>query len=307
MLKKISTWSLCILALATVAAAATLDREFNESFEATPGTALRITHGDGDVEIRSWAEDRIEVHVSYHLETRGIGGSRDFEVDFSRKGDTVVVEGRETGSGIFFGSTRNRYRYTVKAPSYVALELHGDDGDISIHGWDASVEIASEDGDVMVDGLTASLDISLDDGDLDLRDCTVDSASVRLEDGDVLLEGGSGSWSVTLDDGNLVARDMVSASFRVRAEDGDVELGFLPSGSLSADIRTDDGDVVLDIPNDASARFSLTVDDGSMTLRANNAVVETRRRHHTTGVLGSGEGLIEVQTSDGDILLRDAD
>ncbi|MCZ6507064.1 MAG: DUF4097 family beta strand repeat-containing protein [Acidobacteria bacterium] len=306
--RTLKTWCLCVAAGAMVCGAATVDRSFNESFPVAPGVRLELIHGDGDVDIEAWDNDRIDISVRYRVVSRGWGGVRDFEVDFDRAGDLITVEGREISSGfsVNFGQT-HEYRYTVKAPPYVALELRGDDGDVEVRDWESDIDLRSDDGDVTIDGLRGNLRLALDDGDVDLYDCDVDSATLRLEDGDVTLHGGSGDWVLTVDDGDLELLDLAAGTVKVRAEDGDVVLGLLPSGRLDIDIRTDDGDVVLAVPSEISASFTFLVDDGTISLRADGVRVESKRAHRTTGVLGTGSGEIRVQTEDGDIALRNND
>ena len=303
--KTTMTLCLCVLVAPALTGASAVNRTFTESFDVGPGTKLKLIHGDGDVDIEPSTDDRIDISVRYHLESRGIGVARDFEVDFDRSGDTITVEGREIGDGVFFGGMRTyEYRYTVQAPPYVTLELVGDDGDVAISDWEADVTLRGEDGDVSIDGLRGDLDARLDDGDVDLYDCETGSAQLELADGDVTLRGGSGAWNITVDDGDLELNDLAASQVVIRSEDGDVDLGLLPASALDVDIRTDDGDVVLEVPTGASAHFTFRVDDGSISLRAADAVVESKSEHQTTGVLGAGEGEIRIETEDGDIVLR---
>lgn len=298
---------LALLTLATTApvAAETVDREFNESFDVVPGVVLRLIHGDGDIDIQPWNEDRIEIKVRYHMVSRGWGGPRDFEVDFDRTGDTITVEGREIGSHFFLGgSISSKNVYTIQAPPYVVLELRGDDGDVAIGDWEADIDLQSADGDVRIEGLAGDLDLQLDDGDVDLFDCAVGTAILRLADGDVTLRGGSGEWSFTLDDGDLNLRDLAASVLEVRTADGDIEVDFSPTGTFDADIRTDDGDVDLGLFPGLSAQFSIEVDDGSISLRAPEITVKSKDDHDTSGTIGDGVGQLTIRTQDGDVTLR---
>jgi len=304
------TLTLAAAAALTVTAtlnAATVDREFSKYFDVTPGMTLKLIHGDGFVDIRSWDENRLAVTVRYHMESRGLGGGkRDFSADFERRGDTVVVEGHEVGVNFFVGSMRTlEYVYTVQAPSYLRLELLGDDGDVEIRGWQADIDLRLEDGDVRIDGLKGNLTATLDDGDLELLDCAVGEASVRLEDGDVKLRGGSGSWHFTVDDGDLDLRDLAASALEVSAADGDIEVALAPSATVEVDIRTDDGDIDIGLFAGLSARLSIDVDDGSIGLHAADLVVESKTEHHITGTIGDGRGEIRLRTNDGDVTLRD--
>lgn len=305
--KTLKTALLLSLVTATVAGAETVERDFDESFDVTSGTTLRLIHGDGDVDIRPWNEDRLRVSVRYHVVSKGFGGSKDFEVDFDHSGDSITVEGREIGSNFFFGGSRTyEYRYTIQAPSYLILDLVGDDGDIEITDWEASIDLRSEDGDVTIDGLDGDLDVRLDDGDIELFDCAVGKATLQLEDGDVTLRRGSGEWHFSLDDGDLDLRDLAATVLEARTEDGDIRADLSPAASFEGELRSDDGDVTLGLYSGFSARFSIEVDDGSIGLRADDITVETKGKHETSGVIGGGAGELQIRTSDGDVTLRES-
>lgn len=297
-----------VAAAATPAAGATVEREFNESFDVAPGMTLRLVHGDGDVEIRPWNEDRLEVHVRYHVVSRGFGGPGDFEVDFDRSGDVVSVEGKEIGGSVFLGGRRtHEYLYRIQGPPYLLLELRGDDGDVEISDWAAAIDLRSDDGDVLIEGLDGDLVAQVDDGDLELFDCAVGTADLRLEDGDVTLRRGSGAWRFVLDDGDLDLRDLSATRLEARAEDGDITIELAPAPSFSGILRTDDGDVSLGLYSGFSARFSIEVDDGSMALQAPDITVGSKSERRTSGTIGGGAGVLEIQTSDGDVTLRAGD
>jgi len=303
--KALMTCLLVALAGATSVAAETVDREFNESFDVEPGVALRLVSGDGDVDIAPWNENRLEVQVRYHSVSRGWGGVKDFEVDFDRSGDTITVEGREIGSNFFVGGTRtHEYRYTIKAPPYVALRIEGDDGDVDIRHWEADIELRINDGDARIDGLDGDLLARLDDGDLELDNCAVGRATVQLEDGDVTLRGGSGDWRLTVDDGDLDLRDLAAGSLEARGQDGDIHVTLTPGPFVEADLASDDGNIDLTLFSGLSARFSIDVDDGSISLHGSELTVESKRDHRTTGRIGDGRGEIRIRTNDGDVRLR---
>lgn len=306
--KTCATWGLCALAGAAATAGATIDRTYQESYDVAPGAVLEVHHGDGDVDVRPWAEDRVDVVVRYHARTYGVGGPRDFEVDFETRGDVIRVVGREIGSSVTFGGMRTyEHSYTVQAPPWVALRLRGDDGNAVVRGWEAVVDIEGNDGDARLDGLRGDLELRLDDGDAELSDCVVGRAVVRLEDGDLRVERGAGDWSVALDDGDVDIRDLAASRLHVEAQDGDLDIALATVDLYDVVLRTDDGNVILGFPAGAAPGFSITVDDGTVRLDLEGATVESRDEHVTRGRLGpGGGGSVRIVTQDGDVTLRDA-
>ncbi len=239
-------WGSLVLAGAVVAGAETVDREYDESFAVSPGDTLRLLHGDGDVEIKPSTNDRMDVHVRYLMKSRGLGGPRDFEVDFRSRGETSSRsrDGRSAPTSSSVGrstrstATSSRLRRTC-CSSFAATMATS-----AVNDWTADITLESSDGDVEIDGLTGDLSIDLDDGDVELYECAVGSATLRLQDGDVTLRGGAGSWRFEVDDGDLDLRDLAAEAVSISAEDGDVELSLLPAAGPEIDIRTDDGDVI---------------------------------------------------------------
>ena len=90
---------------------------------------------------------------------------------------------------IFHSVQEHEYTYTIMAPSYVVLDLDGDDGDIEITGW------------------RGDIDCALDDGDVELADVENGRTRIGLEDGDVAVDGLIGELVVSGDDGDVVLTD----------------------------------------------------------------------------------------------------
>lgn len=308
------------------ASATRVDREFHETFDVARGAKLELIHGDGDVTIETWDKDVIEISVRYHAEVKGKGWSNepDFEVDFEQSGNTVRVQGRETGhKGIgFFFSREHEYVYEIQAPDYVVLDTDGDDGDVEITGWRADIEcnlddgdlvltdvrsevttISVEDGDVEIDGFTGQLDIKLDDGDIDISDCESSRLEIRAQDGDVMLDRCRGDFEIEIDDGVVHVTRATVSKLDVRAADGDVDLDLISATDLDLYVSADDGDVSVRLGSEISASFSVETDDGSIRVSSDDWVV-SRKDHRVTGEIGDGSGRIRIRTNDGDVTLR---
>jgi DUF4097 and DUF4098 domain-containing protein YvlB len=320
--------SLAVLSVAP-AAAVTIDRDYHETFDVTPGVRLEIMHGDGDVTITPWEKDVIDVKVRYFAEVRkiGFGDEPDFFVDFDRTEDVVRVVGKEkTGSGVvFFRSVEeHEYTYTISAPSYVTLELNGDDGDVAISGWRANIEcalddgdvdvedvandvtrIALEDGDVWIEDTSGELIVSGDDGDVELSGCRVSKARIAIQDGDVTAEDCEGEFSVALDDGDVRLHGLVSERVEISGEDGDVSVGLEAVATVDIGIETDDGDIAVSLPAGLSYAFTITMDDGDVRVEVPNVDEFSETEHAVTGRVRGGTGRVRLSTADGNVVLRE--
>jgi nitrite reductase/ring-hydroxylating ferredoxin subunit len=317
------------LAGVTPAAAVTVDRDYHETFDVREGVSLDLRHGDGDVTITPWNRDVIEVRVRYLAEVKrvGFGGVPDFSVDFDQTDDTVRVIGRENvGSGVvlFQSVNEHEYTYTISAPSYVVLELHGGDGDVAISGWRSNIDCALDDGDVrleniandntrivfkdgdvFIDGLAGGLEIGGDDGSVTLSRCRVARARISVEDGDVVATECRGGFDVSVDDGRVVLDGLESERVEVRAEDGDVEASLVGSGSVDVEVTTDDGDVSLTLAPGLSYAFVVETDDAEVQVDVPDVSDFEQREHHVSGQVRGGAGRVQVTTADGDVVLRE--
>lgn len=317
-----------VLANSGGAEAKKIDKKFHEKFNVTEGARLLLYHGDGDVIISAWDRDEVEIKVRYVTTAGivGIGGNVDFDVEFSQEGRDIVVRGKETSTGgvVIRSGMDSEYKYTIQAPSWVALQLDGDDGDVKVSDWREriectlddgdvvlknieapSVELQLEDGDVDIVRLSARLDVSLDDGDVVLKDCVMKRCAIDLEDGNVEMNDCEGDFKISVDDGDVEMRRVKAGEIKVDGEDGHISIGLVRSDNLMLDIATDDGNVIVEVESGVSAEFAIRTDDGSVRVDLSGVRGLQKEEHTVSGTIGDGEGRIRIRTADGGVVLRD--
>jgi hypothetical protein len=143
--------------LAGVAAAAGLGPAFHHTFELTRGDRLHLQFGDAEVELLPWHQPTLEVTVRYDVQTMGLGARTDtrFDVEFRRDGATIHIAGRDrsrqrgAGIGVFHRQV-NEYVYTVRAPTWLRLELEGDEGGVELGEWSQALLLTRENGRVVL-------------------------------------------------------------------------------------------------------------------------------------------------------------
>lgn len=284
----IAVVALLILALPLLAEE--MDRTFEHSFDVQKGAILHLAHGDGDVDIEPWDEDRIDVRVRFRHDVKGwkIGGGEDsFDVRFRQVDEHVYVEEqRDSNMILVFGASINReYTYTIRAPHWVRLDIEGDDGDVEIANWRADVDLSSDDGDVR------------------LMDCEDARFDLRLQDGDLTVSRCSGQFDVELSDGNVDFRRVTTQALQLLVEDGDVDLDLLAVGAVDWELELDDGDLTLEFPAGLDAELELETDEGR--IRTSGFEEDGRRREHRLSArLGDGSGRILARSEDGDLSIR---
>ena len=313
------------------AAARMVDKDYQETFDAEEGMKLVLFHGDGDVTVTPWDKDVIDVKVRYHAEIKsvGFGKETEFTVDFNQTGNSVIVRGREGGTAgifIFLTSDEYEYSYTVSAPSYVTLELRGDDGDVEVSGWRSDIDCRLDDGDVSLDDvssvhtrihiedgditltkLTGDVTVNGDDGDVTVSKSALGHAMFSVEDGDVDVTDSSGNFEVTVDDGDVDFRRVAAGVVDVRGNDGDIDLDLGVDPEFHINVATDDGDVTLRLSGELSFDYLVTMDDGDVDVYLDGASDSETSDHRVSGIVGAGEGHVRVKTSDGDVTIEGSD
>jgi DUF4097 and DUF4098 domain-containing protein YvlB len=304
---------------------ATIDRDFHKEFAAPAGTVLHLEHGDGAVEIVPWDRDVVDVTVRYHAEVTRVGFGKDiaFDVDFRQTGKTISVAGRERGGttiGILYRNV-SEYAFRIQAPPTVALELEGEDGDVTVVGWKADIacslddgslridgaqarriHLETEDGDITLAGLAGDLDIEGDDGRIEVSDSALGLVRIDVEDGDIAIADCRGDFEIEGDDGDVRAQRVHAGRLRVRTEDGDVDLDL--AAAEAVEVMVADGRVRVGLAEGMSMAFSIRTGDGTVTVDLPGVGKLHEGDHEVTGEWNGGRGRLDVSAEDGDVLLR---
>ena len=293
--------------------AKTIDVKASETFPVEKGALLRLTHGDGDVEITPWDRDEVAVDVVYHGDYTmvGVGKEPDFKIEMKQEGPVIHVNGRETGVamvGIFLSVDIREYRYTIRAPRYLAVESRGQDGDFSATGLTGNLRCRLDDGDVSLKEIQADrVEVEAEDGDVTGERIAARTARFELDDGDLRLRGCSGAWDVRTEDGDATLRDHASGSLGVRTDDGDIRVQLAAGDRADVEIESEDGDVEVVISPEVSTAFLLSTDDGRINVDADGVRNLDHDGHRAYGEVGDAEGSVRVEVEDGRISLRVAE
>ncbi len=145
---------------------------------------------------------------------------------------------------------------------------------------------------ISVDHINGNIDISFMEGDLD----------VNLINGNIIIENIDGNIDADLTNGNMRFWDIkgnVGGNLMNGNIDGKI---YLPS-SGSCDLDITNGEIDLSIPQSTSATFSAEVTNGTITITDLSLQDETVTQTSITGRLGSGDGQIDLLTTNGNIVV----
>lgn len=278
-----------MLLLATLTALA-LPQSTDTTVAAQRGARLTVNNYGGEVRIRGWNESRVRIRAEH--------SSRD-QIEISAGPSVISVEssGRRGPSHLV--------EYDISVPTWMAVSVEGVYLDIDIAGVQANVSAETVEGDVVLQGGNGSIDLTSVEGAI-----TVTGARGRIRansvDGDVRLTNVSGEITAEGVDGDIIIDGAESSAVEASSTDGDIlYIGTIKDGGRYA-LITHDGDVSIAVPEGTNATFTVATFDGSVDasfpMSVNPGQVDRKRRYSFK--LGSGSARVELESFDGDLLLR---
>ena len=315
-----------ILMFSSASSKTVIDKNFHQKYDVKPGASLFLKHGDGNVTITPWDEDVVDIDIVYRATFTGMGRvqPKDFEAEFEKRGDRITVIGREPRV-IGIGSHRvDEYRYTIKAPAYVLLDLEGVDGDVSIEQWgndismntvDGNIEmdeveaqtvnVESVDGDISLTGITADIECKTVDGNIELEGVVDTNCRCKTVDGDVEIDQASGSFDVISVDGDIEMRNITANAISGKTSDGRFALDLLQSDNLDASVRTGDGDVRVRLARGISLTLDVKTGDGRIRTDLSPVSDLTTDDDVFRGSINGGDGRLSIRTGDGSVTIME--
>ncbi len=190
------------------------------------------------------------------------------------------------------------------------IEARGVTGDIELDV--ASGSIRAEDirgyvsadtgsGDIVLQNIEGSVDADTGSGDIRLDGVRGDRTGADTGSGDVIarrlvtdrIEFDTGS-------GRIEALDVESPEVTVDTGSGDIELAFI-SAVRRLSVDSGSGDVTLRVPRELSAEIEAHTGSGQIEMDIPGLTRRQSERRQVSGVVGSGQGSIEVDTGSGSI------
>ncbi len=275
---------LAVLAAASLA----LAQQTDTTFAVQQGARLRLDNHGGEIVVRAWTQNRVRVTATH--------SSRD-RIDVSIGASAVRVQAeRQRGMA-------HLVDYAITVPTWMPVELAGVSTDIVIEGVQADVRAETVEGDVTLTGGSGNV-------------------SLGSVSGEVIATGVRGRLKVTAVDGAVTLRD-IAADIAVDAVDGDIVVTGAQTGAV--ELNSVDGNIYYAGTIRDGGRYQFASHDGNVTVAVaagTNATVSVatfsgefdssfpimlqrlpgKRRFSFT--LGSGSARLELETFDGQIMLR---
>jgi hypothetical protein len=229
--------------------------------------------------------------------------------------------------------------FTIEVPSRFDVAIASSSGDVQVTSLDGSAQVYGSSGDVFLKGIggNATVEVSSGDaeivdvqGDIRLRSSSGDtvvrdaggSINVEATSGDVQAYGVSGNAEIALASGDyllerctgdVVTRTAsgdgvlkeVTGSVRAVAGSGNVDMDIKPEKTNEYVVHTSSGDVRVVFDPSTGYGFHLDVSTASGSIQG-DLQLETVSRRLLRGVVGDGKGRLSIETSSGDVVVRQA-
>ena len=251
-------------------------------------TRLDVESMGGEVVIEAWNRDDVSIQADH---------SRRTEVEIRRSGNTIYVE----ADGQF---TPGIVDYRIQVPAGL---------DVSVEGWQTDISVTGMNGDVDTETFQGSITIIGGRGTV-VAETVNGGITVEGAEGEVRAEGVSGSIRIIDTTAEIRAETVGGSVTLENVISSDVEVGTVGgrirySGDIDPNgeyyFGTHGGRVVLELPATASAEFHLSTLSGGVNIDHPGAQGDVRRGRRSRVVLGSGGGIVEVETFSGSVTIRE--
>ena len=259
------------------------------TFAVDPNLRLEVVNNSGEIFVRTWERNEISIRTSYYRRS------------------ALRIE--HTSTAVRIGA-RSRYRdedddveFLLTVPASMALELSGAETNVTVDGAGGEVSVDVSEGDVIVLGGAGRVSAQTDEGDIRVEGVT---GRIRLfsMDGDITVDGAAGDLEVETTDGIIELVDIRAMTVQANTVDGDIWFDgeLFPGGSYT--LSTHDGNVTARIPEDADARVTVAVFDGDFSSDFPITVSSWPSGRRVEFTLGAGRAQLEIESFDGEVVLR---
>lgn len=252
------------------------------------GVRLSVDNSRGEVAIRGW--DRNEVRIRSDLS----GGE---SVDVVRSGSALRVRPRARHGRVKDAD------FEMDVPRWMDVRVEGNQVAVTVRGTEAEVSVETIGGDISVEGGGGLISVRSIQGDITVRGSRGRVEAVSVNE-DVSLSDIQGDIYVETTNGDVTMRGILSAATRATTVNGDI----VYEGSIRESGRyvfsTHNGDVQLTLPQNASATVSVSTYHGEFESDFPVRLTGTTRDRQFKFTLGTGSAAIELESFNGEILLR---
>jgi DUF4097 and DUF4098 domain-containing protein YvlB len=252
------------------------------------GDRLEVDNFRGEVVVRSWDRDAVGVRAD-------LSGRQ--TMDVVRAGSAVRVRPRSLRGG------PEEADFEIQVPRWMSVRVEGNQLDVTVRGTDADVSVETIGGDLLVEGGSGLISLRTIQGEVVVRGASGRIDVVSVND-DVTLRDVRGDIHVQTTNGDVTLNGIRSTAARATTVNGDITYdGTIADGGRYV-LSTHNGDVTATVPANVGATVTVSTYHGGFRSDFPVRLTGTTRARQFNFTLGSGGARIELESFNGEILLR---
>ncbi len=238
-----------------------------EDFSSSGMERVEVKTENGSIETSIWDEDSI--HVVFEMWATGLD-KQDAEGNL----DDIDISISDTDPDVLY--------IDVDFPNREGIE----------YGCNVSVELPS----------SRSLDLESTNGSITVLEskggieCFTSNGTIRIEDTE-------GDAELKTSNGKIVAENH-SGDLEGRTSNGEIDADIILPENGRCILETSNGSIDLSIPRDTSAEIQASTTNGTVEISGLEVTIITMRETEFKGKMGDGSGSIDLETTNGSIVIK---
>lgn len=272
------------------------NRDFHYSYPMKTGGRLEIETFNGSIDISPWEQNTIDISGTKYGPTPEAADS--LRVDVTNSPDSVAIR-------VVRPSMRRNNegaRLVIKVPKDVLLDrivtsnasIRTIDGvgPARLHTSNGSIHVQDLKGALNAETTNAAVELDGVEGDVTAHSS---NGHIRAERVRGSLEAHTSNSSVNL------KVERADKPVRVESSNGAVDVSLVPDFSSNVHVNTSNSSITVHVPDEPNARLIARTSNGNITSDFDMRVHGELSKNHMEGTLGRGDGLFDLNTSNGGI------
>ena len=300
-----------LLATATVAAQAKIERTIEKSFTVPPGGTLHVSTQGGEIRVSPSADAVVKIvaheKIRANSEAEADEMLKKLELTLEQNGGEVTASAKYERQmpGFHFGSWPPvEVSFTVTVPVSFATDLHTSGGDITVGDLVGQVRARTSGGDIKLGKIAGDIDAHTSGGNVSLDE---GRGAVKLgtSGGDIVVGHAMGATDLSTSGGNIKI-EAVENALHASTSGGDVRAGIVGAWKEDSSLGTSGGSVRVTVEKSAAFRLDASTSGGRVDAEGLTITLEKsgRDRSRLSGAVNGGGPLLKLRSSGGDIAVR---
>ena len=170
-----------------------------KEFTVDPGGRLEMEDISGDVTVRSWEKNRVQITEELRMDVFTRGEAEEIlkrsKNKYSQRGKTVSVTG--------FKNRRINQNFEIFVPTQFDLNINTSGGDMSVMDLTGDIELKTSGGNIELSNITGSSSVHTSGGNLDFDNIN-GRLTAKTSGGSINMKNISDEANVTTSGGNIV-------------------------------------------------------------------------------------------------------